>query len=160
MAQNRIKLTNEELHKMIAEVLDEELKNVIHKDGDKWKIKGHHGDWNAEYDSKEDAEKGLKAYFANKKINEEIMEDNNYLITLTPYLRDFYGCVEISDPESEDEEDVDFYNFNVRPRNGQWRIVWDSPVDDEFRSEYEPLIWKKFHTDYPDPESALKINQR
>ena len=57
MTGNRINLTENVLKRLIAE----ELHNVIHKKGNKWHIRGHHGDWNAEYDSKADAEKGLKA---------------------------------------------------------------------------------------------------
>lgn len=48
------------------EKLNEELHNVIHKVGNKWHIRGHHGDWNAEYDTKEKAEAALRAYHANK----------------------------------------------------------------------------------------------
>ena len=58
----------------LKEIIREELKNVIHKEGDKWKIRGHKGkgnnesdgDWNADYKTKEDAKAALKAYFANK----------------------------------------------------------------------------------------------
>lgn len=57
-----------------CESVNEELHDVIHKEGDNWKIRGHKGkgdneadgDWNANYKSKESAEKALKAYFANK----------------------------------------------------------------------------------------------
>lgn len=48
------------------EKLNEDLHNVIHKVGNKWHIRGHHKDWNAEYDTKEDAEAALRAYHANK----------------------------------------------------------------------------------------------
>jgi hypothetical protein len=58
----------------ITEINEEEEKKdkcggrCIKKVGDKWKvISGKTGKpWNAEYDSKEDAEAGLKAYFANE----------------------------------------------------------------------------------------------
>lgn len=58
----------------VNEEINEDLHNVIHKEGDKWKIRGHKGkgdnesdgDWAANYDSKEAAEAALKAYFANK----------------------------------------------------------------------------------------------
>lgn len=54
--------------------MNEELKNVIHKEGGKWKIRGHKGkgdnekdgDWAADYSSKEKAKAALRAYFANK----------------------------------------------------------------------------------------------
>ena len=55
---------------------NEELHNVIHKSGNKWKIRGHHGDWDATYDSKEDAEKGLRAYFANKSESIKLTQDD------------------------------------------------------------------------------------
>lgn len=46
--------------------VSKELHNVIHKVGNKWHIRGHHGDWNAEYDTKEKAQAALAAYHANK----------------------------------------------------------------------------------------------
>ena len=55
---------------------NEELHNVIHKSGSKWKIRGHHGDWDATYDSKEDAEKGLRSYFANKSESVKLTKDD------------------------------------------------------------------------------------
>ena len=51
---------------VINQIITEELHNVIHKVNGKWRIKGHHGYWNAVYDTKEDAEAGLKAYFSRK----------------------------------------------------------------------------------------------
>lgn len=58
----------------LIEIIEEELKNVIHKEGDKWKIRGHKGkgsnendgDWAANYSSKEKAKAALRAYFAKK----------------------------------------------------------------------------------------------
>lgn len=58
----------------IKGIIKEELENVIHKEGGKWKIRGHKGkgnnekdgDWKADYKSKEDAKAALRAYFANK----------------------------------------------------------------------------------------------
>lgn len=55
-------------------IVAEELKNVIHKEGGNWKIRGHKGkgsnekdgDWAADYKSKEDAEAALRGYFAKK----------------------------------------------------------------------------------------------
>lgn len=55
-------------------IVAEELKNVIHKEGDHWKIRGHKGkgnnekdgDWAADYKSKKDAEAALRGYFAKK----------------------------------------------------------------------------------------------
>lgn len=151
MTGNRINLTENVLKRLIAE----ELHNVIHKKGNKWHIRGHHGDWNAEYDSKADAEKGLKAYFANKHINEGYDPNSDvYKITIQPYTRDFYGCVELNNPDNDD--DVEFYNFNIRFKNGDWRIVWDLDLDGDFTSDFEPIIMEKFHQDYPDPMEALK----
>ena len=51
-----------------------ELKNVIHKEGNVWKIRGHKGkgtnekdgDWKADYKTRKDAENALKGYFASK----------------------------------------------------------------------------------------------
>ena len=59
----------------LKEIIKEELRNVIHKEGNKWKIRGHKGkgnneadgDWAADYDSKESAEAALRGYFAKKK---------------------------------------------------------------------------------------------
>lgn len=152
MQQNKIKLTEEILMEMVAE----ELHNVIHKKGNKWHIRGHHGDWNAEYDSKSDAEKGLKAYFANKHINEEYDPNSDvYKIIIQPYIRDFYGCVELNDCDGT--EKVEFYNFNIRFKNGDWRIVWDLDLDGDFRSDFEPIIMEKFHQEYPNPMEVLKL---
>lgn len=58
----------------LRKLIREELKNVIHKEGNVWKIRGHKGkgdnekdgDWKADYSSKEKAQNALKAYFANK----------------------------------------------------------------------------------------------
>lgn len=58
----------------IRQLVREKLKNVIHKEGDKWKIRGHKGkgtnepdgDWAADYGTEEDAKAALRAYFANK----------------------------------------------------------------------------------------------
>lgn len=55
-------------------IVSEELKNVIHKEGDHWKIRGHKGkgsnekdgDWAADYKTREDAEAALRGYFAKK----------------------------------------------------------------------------------------------
>ena len=66
-----IKLTESQLNYIIAQ---ESLKNVIHKEGNKWKIRGHKGkgsnekdgDWAADYDSKKDAQAALRGYFAKK----------------------------------------------------------------------------------------------
>ncbi len=68
--EKKIIISEETLAKIIAE----ELKNVIHKSGNNWKIKGHkgkgtnnkNGDWKANYKTKKDAQDALKAYFANK----------------------------------------------------------------------------------------------
>lgn len=155
MKSTQINLTEDVLQRYIEKVLFEELHNVIHKKGDKWHIKGHHGDWKAEYDSKSDAEKGLKAYFANKNINEGYDPNSDvYKITIQPYIRDFYGCVELNDCDGT--EKVEFYNFNIRFKNGDWRIVWDLDLDGDFRSDFEPIIMEKFHLDYPDPFKVLK----
>lgn len=62
------------LKERLKEIIKEELKNVIHKKGDKWKIRGHKGkgdnekdgDWAADYKTKEDAKAALRAYFAHK----------------------------------------------------------------------------------------------
>ena len=44
-----------------------ELHDVIHKvSTGKWHIRGHHGDWKSEYDTKTEAENALKAYYASK----------------------------------------------------------------------------------------------
>lgn len=58
----------------LIEIIEGELKNVIHKEGNKWKIRGHKnkgnnesdGDWSANYSSKEKAKAALRAYFAKK----------------------------------------------------------------------------------------------
>lgn len=150
MTYNRIKLTEDVVIRMVAE----ELHNVIHKKGYKWHVRGHHGDWNAEYDTKADAEKGLRAYFANKHINEEYDPDSDiYDITIKPYIRDFYGCVELNSLDGTD--DVDFYNFNIRLKNGEWKIVWDLEVDPDFKVDFEPKIMEKFRMDFPSPMEAL-----
>lgn len=155
MKSVQINLTEDVLQRYIEKVLFEELQNVIHKKGSKWRIRGHHGDWNAEYDSKSDAEKGLKAYFANKNINEGYDPNSDvYKITIQPYIRDFYGCVELNDCDGT--EKVEFYNFNIRFKNGDWRIVWDLDLDGDFRSDFEPIIMEKFHQEYPDPFKVLK----
>jgi len=155
MKSVQINLTEDVLQRYIEKVLFEELQNVIHKKGSKWRIRGHHGDWNAEYDSKSDAEKGLKAYFANKNINEGYDPNSDvYKITIQPYIRDFYGCVELNDCDGT--EKVEFYNFNIRFKNGDWRIVWDLDLDGDFRSDFEPIIMEKFHQEYPDPMKVLK----
>ena len=70
MAQKKIQITEADLQEMVVEA----LKNVIHKEGDKWKIRGHKGkgtnepdgDWAADYNSKESAQAALRGYFANK----------------------------------------------------------------------------------------------
>lgn len=70
MSSKSIILTESELKRIIRE----ELSNVIHKEGNKWKIRGHKGkgtnekdgDWAADYKTKQDAIAALKAYFANK----------------------------------------------------------------------------------------------
>lgn len=69
--KNIVKITEEELKEIIAE----ELKNVIHKEGDHWKIRGHKGkgsnekdgDWAADFKTKKSAQAALRGYFANKK---------------------------------------------------------------------------------------------
>lgn len=153
MKTNQINLTEEVLRRYIEKILNEELHNVIHKKGNKWHIKGHHGDWNAEYDTKADAEKGLKAYFANKHVNEEYDTNSNaYKVIIKPYIRDFYGCVELDNCGK-----VEFYNFNIRFKNGDWRIVWDLELDGDFRSDFEPIIMEKFQQDYPNPMAVLKM---
>lgn len=58
----------------LKRAIHEELKNVIHKEGGKWKIRGHKGkgdnekdgDWAADYSTKEKAKAALRAYFAHK----------------------------------------------------------------------------------------------
>ena len=58
----------------LKEIIEEELKNVIHKEGNVWKIRGHKGKGNnesdgdlaANYKTKEDAEAALRAYFSKK----------------------------------------------------------------------------------------------
>lgn len=75
--KNNIKMDKKTItisRKILKEIIKEELENVIHKEGDKWKIRGHKGkgdnekdgDWNADYKTKEDAKAALRAYFANK----------------------------------------------------------------------------------------------
>ena len=63
---------NEELKDIKVQ---EELKDVIVKVGDYWRIKGHAGKgtntpkrgyWKAKYKTREKAENALKAYFTNK----------------------------------------------------------------------------------------------
>ena len=73
------RVVNEEtIKEIIAETLKSmisELKDVIHKEGDVWKIRGHKGkgsnekdgDWKADYKTREDAEAALRGYFASKK---------------------------------------------------------------------------------------------
>lgn len=73
------RVVNEETIKdIVAEALKRllpELKNVVHKEGDVWKIRGHKGkgtnekdgDWNADYKTREDAEAALRGYFASRK---------------------------------------------------------------------------------------------
>lgn len=54
---------------------NEELHDVVHKEGDDWKIRGHKGkgdneadgDWKANYKSKASAEAALRGYFAQKE---------------------------------------------------------------------------------------------
>lgn len=70
MSKIILRLTESELQTIVKE----ELHNVIHKEGGKWKIRGHKGkgtnekdgDWAANYDSKESAEAALRGYFAKK----------------------------------------------------------------------------------------------
>lgn len=58
------KLNNRLLNKL-AEA--KELTDVIVKVGNKWKIKGHKVKyWNADYDTKSDAESALRAYWTSK----------------------------------------------------------------------------------------------
>lgn len=61
--------------KSLTEYIYEELKDVIVRVGDYWRIRGHanrgtntphRGYWRAKYHTREDAENALKAYFANK----------------------------------------------------------------------------------------------
>lgn len=53
------------LEKLMDE--EDERTDVIVKVGNKWRIKGKKVRyWDAEYDTKEDAENALKAYWANK----------------------------------------------------------------------------------------------
>lgn len=73
------RVVNEETIKdIVAETLKRllpELKNVVHKEGDVWKIRGHKGkgtnekdgDWKADYKTREDAEAALRGYFASRK---------------------------------------------------------------------------------------------
>lgn len=69
-----VKLNEQDLSKVIGEVIQEFMsqnklnEGVITKVGNKWRIKGKGGKlWAAHYDTEQDAEDGLKAYFANKK---------------------------------------------------------------------------------------------
>ena len=58
----------------LKEIIEEELKNIIHKEGNVWKIRGHKGkgnnesdgDWAANYKTKEDAEAAIRAYISKK----------------------------------------------------------------------------------------------
>ena len=69
--KNIVRITEEELKEIIAE----ELKNVIHKEGDHWKIRGHKGkgsnekdgDWAADFKSKKSAQAALRGYLEKKK---------------------------------------------------------------------------------------------
>ena len=71
---NKIKTLEERLDYLESLLLNEEDKDskdnkgVIRKVGNKWKIlkKNRKDYWNAEYDTKSDAEAALKAYWANK----------------------------------------------------------------------------------------------
>jgi hypothetical protein len=73
----KIQLTESELQEVLEKKVFQRIcETVIHKEGDKWKIKGNKkggshnekdGDWNASYDSEEDAKKALKGYFYNRK---------------------------------------------------------------------------------------------
>lgn len=69
-----VKLNEQDLSKVIGEVIQEIMngknldEGIISKVGNKWRIKGKGGKlWSAHYDTKQDAEDGLQAYFANKK---------------------------------------------------------------------------------------------
>lgn len=80
---------NEMVETIVSKILSEELHNVVHKEGDVWKIKGHKGkgdnekdgDWQANYKSKASAEAALRGYFAQKegteKTGEKIEEDTH-----------------------------------------------------------------------------------
>lgn len=67
------------LKENFSEGINEELHNVVHKEGDNWKIKGHKGkgdneadgDWKADYKSKESAEAALRGYFTQKESKDE-----------------------------------------------------------------------------------------
>ena len=62
-----------DLEKKISEA--EERTDVIVKVGNKWKIKGKKQKyWDADYDTKADAQAALKAYWANK--NESVNNSN------------------------------------------------------------------------------------
>jgi hypothetical protein len=63
--------------------------SCIEKHGNKWRVRsGQSGKlWNAEYDSKEDAEAGLRGYFANESIRrivkplvEKYLAENMFLL--------------------------------------------------------------------------------
>lgn len=72
----QLQLTESELQNMIEKAVFKRVcENVIHKEGDKWKIKGkkhggsHNekdGDWKASYDTRDDAESALKGYFSSQ----------------------------------------------------------------------------------------------
>lgn len=70
MSEKTMSLTESEICGLVMEA----LKNVIHKEGSKWKIRGHKGkgsneadgDWAADYSSKEKAQAALRGYFAKK----------------------------------------------------------------------------------------------
>lgn len=60
--------------------------DVIVKVGDKWRIKGRKVRyWNAEYDTKADAEDALKAYWANKH---ECKNNHNHKLMLEGFTSD------------------------------------------------------------------------
>ena len=56
------------LESLLLNEEDKDNKGVIRKVGNKWKIlkKNRKDYWDAEYDTKSDAEDALKAYWANK----------------------------------------------------------------------------------------------
>lgn len=69
------KMTGSTMNSIENEGVNEELHDVIHKEGDDWKIRGHKGkgdnekdgDWKANYKSKASAEAALRGYFAQKE---------------------------------------------------------------------------------------------
>lgn len=72
--------------------------NVVHKEGDKWKVKGNKkggsynekdGDWKADYNTKKDAESALKGYFAN--TNESKNGKTLYLVTEEGTVLNIFG---------------------------------------------------------------------